>query len=268
MKNIIVLWIVIFVNSFSFTQLTLTKKWESDTSTIIKPESVLYDPKTNSLFISNMDIGTIDRFDVNGKIIKNDWLSGLQSNKGMGIYKGLLYTAETSAVAVIDIKKGSVVKRIPIPEAIMLNDLAIDRKGLIYVSDTRAGKVYKIENEVPTVYLENIKGANGLLTAKNGLIILSSTSILQVNEKKEMTTIAQDFEGGLDGIVSIGKNKYIVSNYKGILYLVNDDSSKEILLDTREQNIMMNDIDYNKKTKTLYIPSYNKNKVVTYKMNE
>ena len=41
-----------------------------------------------------------------GKVIKNDWVTGLTSNKGSALFNGLLYTAETSSVAVIDVDKG------------------------------------------------------------------------------------------------------------------------------------------------------------------
>jgi sugar lactone lactonase YvrE len=148
----------------------------------------------------------------------------------------------------------------------MLNDLAMDAKGIIYVSDTRAGKVYRIEGNKPTVYLENMPGANGLLSVNTDLYVLTSTSFQKVDANKRITKIADGFENGLDGIVMIGENEFIVSNYQGILYYVTADGTKQVLLDTRANRIMANDISYNSQTKTLYVPSFSTSRIIAYKV--
>jgi len=199
-------------------------------------------------------------------VIKKDWITGLNSNKGSALFKGLLYTAETSAVAIIDVDKASIVKRIPIEGAQMLNDLAVDSKGIVYVSDTRAAKVYRIEGDKPTVYLENMPGANGLLTVNNDLYVLTSTSFQKVNPDKVVTKIADGFDSGLDGIVMVGENEFIISDYHGVLYYVKTDGTKQVLLDTRANHIMSNDISYDSKTKVLYVPSFSTNCVIAYKV--
>jgi sugar lactone lactonase YvrE len=148
----------------------------------------------------------------------------------------------------------------------MLNDLAMDAKGVIYVSDTRAGKVYKIEGDKPTVYLENMPGANGLLIVNTDLYVLTSTSFQKVDANKAVTKIADGFESGLDGIVMIGENEFIISNYQGILYYVKADGTKQLLLDTRVNHIMSNDISYNSQTKTLYVPSFSTSRIIAYRV--
>ena len=248
------------------TQRSLEKIWESDSLTIKNPESVLYDASSNSLYVSSMGSGSIVRLDSNGKTIMKDWVTGLNSNKGSALFNGLLFTAETSAVAVIDVNKGTIVKRIPVEGAIMLNDLAIDAKGIIYVSDTRSGKVYRIEGDKPAIYLENMPGANGLLTLNTDLYVLTSTSFQKVDANKVVTKIADGFESGLDGIVMIGQNEFILSNYQGILYYVKADGTKQLLLDSRANRIMANDIAYNSQTKTLYVPSFSSNRIIAYKV--
>jgi photosystem II stability/assembly factor-like uncharacterized protein len=213
-----------------------------------------------------MGAGTIVRIDVDGKVIKNDWITGLKSNKGSALYNGLLYTAETSAVAVIDVDKASIVKRIPVEGSQMLNDVAIDSKGIVYVSDTRGAKVYRIEGDKPSVYLENMPGANGLLVVNTDLYVLTSTSVQKVSNSKQITKIADGFESGLDGIVMIKENEFIISNYQGILYYLTGDGTKQLLMDSRANRIMSNDIGYDSKTKTLYVPSFGTNRVIAYKV--
>ncbi|HEV7333225.1 MAG TPA: DUF4440 domain-containing protein [Flavisolibacter sp.] len=246
--------------------LELVRLWESDSTTLQGPESVLYDSASNSLYVSSMNAGTIVRMDTSGKVIQKAWVTGLTSNKGSALYNGALYTAETAAVAVVDVKTASVVKRIPVEGAVMLNDVAVDSKGILYVTDTRAGKVYRIEGDQPAVYLENLPGANGLLTVNADLYVATSTNFLKVNANKSVTTIADGFESGLDGIVILAENEFIISNYKGILYHVKGDGTKQLLLDTRANGIMSNDISYNSKTKTLYVPSFSTNRVIAYKI--
>jgi len=254
------------MSSALFAQHSLEKMWESDSLTLRNPESVLFDSMSNSLYVSSMGSGTIVRMDQNGKVIKKDWVTGLNSNKGSALFDGLLYTAEASAIAVIDVDKASIVKRIPIEGAQMLNDVAMDPKGVIYVSDTRAAKVYRIEGDKPTVYLENMPGANGLLTVNTDLYVLTSTSFQKVDANKVITKIAEGFESGLDGIVMIGENEFIISNFQGILYYVKADGTKQLLLDTRANRIMSNDISYNSKAKMLYVPSFGTNRIIAYKV--
>lgn len=247
-------------------KIALEKVWESDSLTLKGPESVLYDSATNTIFVSSMNSGSIVRMDSAGKIIQKDWVTGLTSNKGSALYNGLFYTAETASVAVIDIKTAKVVNRIKVEGAIMLNDLTINSQGIIYVSDTRAGKIYRIEDNIATIYLENQPGANGLLSVGNDIYVATSTAFLKVNIDKSVTTIADGFESGLDGIIMLTENEFIISNYKGMLYHVKSDGSKQVLLDTRVSGIMANDISFNSKTKTLYVPAYRTNQVIAYNL--
>jgi len=266
MKKLFVLAFAISIYSTLQAQHSLQKIWESDSVTILNPESVLYDSISNSLYVSSMGSGSVIRMDTNGKVIKKDWVTGLHSNKGSALFNGLFYTAEPSAIAVIDGDKGTLLKRIPVEGALMLNDVAMDSRGIIYVSDTRAGRVYKIENEKPSVYLENLPGANGLLTVNSDLYVVTSTSFLKADANKVITKIADGFESGLDGIVMISENEFMLSNYKGILYYVKAGGTKQLLLDTRANGIMSNDISYNSKTKTLYVPSFGTNRIIAYKV--
>ena len=100
MRKLITLLVLLFLFSISFAQKhQLIKKWETDT--ILKvPESVLYDAANKILYVSNIDgtdpwgkdgKGSIGKVGLDGKIIKVDWVNGLNAPKGMGLYKGKLY---------------------------------------------------------------------------------------------------------------------------------------------------------------------------------
>ena len=249
-----------------FAQYSLKKLWESDSITLKGPESATYDPATKKVYISSMNNGTIVQMDLNGTFIKTDWVTGLSSNKGFGFHKGMLYNAETSSVAVIDMKNGALVKRIPVEGAVMLNDLDVNENGVVYVSDTRAGKVYKIENDQVSLFLQNIPGANGILTVGQDLYVAGTNTFQKVNSNKEITLIGDGYENGLDGIVKLNNDGFILSNYRGMIYYVSLKGEKQVLLDTREIKIMANDISFDHKSNTLFVPSFGTNRVIAYKL--
>lgn len=266
MKKSLLLPILLLTYPALFAQHSLEKLWESDSITLKGPESALFDSRSKSLFVSSMNAGSVVQMDLNGKVIKKDWVTGLNSNKGSALFNGMFYTAEQTGVAVIDVEKGVVVRRIAVEGAVMLNDLAIDSNGVIYVSDTRAAKIYRIEGDKPSLYLENMPGANGLLTVNTDLYVLTSTSVQKVNLDKTVTKIADSFESGLDGIVMVAPGEFIISDYHGILYYIKAGGSKQVLLDNRLKGIMSNDISYDSKTRILYVPAFSTNRVIAYKL--
>ena len=162
----------------------LEKVWETD-SIIAVPESVLPDATHSHLFVSLIDGGPWDvdgkggvgKLGLDGKHY-DYWIKGLNAPKGLGRFGNKLYVADVSYVAVIDIAKGSIEKKIDIAGASGLNDITVDANGIVYVSDSKSGKVYRIEKDEPTLYMDNLPGANGLKATKNGLYILAKKAVL------------------------------------------------------------------------------------------
>jgi sugar lactone lactonase YvrE len=252
-------------------QHSLEKLWATDT-VLAKPESVFFDASSKSLFVSNIGysqkegMGTISKISLVGKIIKLDWVKGLTAPKGLGLYKNNLYAAETNTVAVIDVSTAAIVQRIPVEGAEMLNDITIDEKGIVYVSDSRKNKVHKIENGKASVYLENMNSVNGLLAKGNNLYILTGTSLQKADENKKLSTLADGIEGGADGIEMISDHEFIVTGWGGVIYYVKADGSKQTLSDTRDKKINAADLGYDPNSKTIYIPQMLQNCVVAYKL--
>ena len=253
---------------------SLIKKWESDT--VLKvPESVLYDAENKVLYVANIDgkdpwaadgNGSIGKVGLDGKIIAVDWVPGLNAPKGMGIYKGKLYAADLNNVVVIDIKSGKIVQTIKVDGAEGLNDITVDKKGAVYVSDSKTLKVFKIENGNATVYLENLKGPNGLLADKESLYVLDNGGMYKVNADKTLTKITDGMEGGTDGIENVSGSDYLVSCWAGVIWYVKGDGSKEKLLDTKDQKINSADIGYDAKNRMVYVPTFWRNGVVAYEL--
>ncbi|MGN6439900.1 MAG: ATP/GTP-binding protein [Agriterribacter sp.] len=249
----------------------LVKKWETDT--ILKvPESVLFDGKNKVLYVANIDgapwemdgKGSIGKVGLDGKVIATEWVTGLNAPKGMGMHAGKLYVADVDGIAVIDIAQGKIVDRIVVDGARGLNDISIDDKGVIYVSDSQNKKILKIDKGNITTVIENLKGPNGVKTVGKDLYITDAGTLNKVEANGTLKQIADGMEGGTDGIEHVGKGDFIVSCWAGSVWYVHANGKKDHLLDTREQKINSADIGYDAANKIVYVPTFFKNGVVAY----
>ena len=135
-------------------QTKISRLWETPDD-LKNPESVVYAPKQNVLFVSNID-GKPDQKDQsgfiskvspsNGSIVELNWITGLNAPKGMAIYdnnSSRLYVSDITDLVEIDIGSGKIIKRFNAPGSTFLNDVALDDQGNIYVSDTVTNTIYK-----------------------------------------------------------------------------------------------------------------------------
>ncbi len=249
----------------------LVKLWETDT--LLKtPESVLYDAKGKILYISNIDgmpaekdgKGSIAKLALDGSIINANWVTGLNAPKGMGIYKKKLYVSDLTEVLVIDMDNGSILQHIPIEGSVFLNDITIDKKGAVYVSDSRINKVYRIEKGFVVAQLQNLKGPNGLLAIGNDLLVLDKGYLLKMLENGNIANVTEGMDPSTDGIEMVIPNEYLISCWNGIIYYVDAKGNKETLLDSRSQKLNTADIAYDAKNRIVYVPTFFGNKVVAY----
>jgi len=277
MKNvwIISLFLIVLFNIEATAQThRLTKLWETDTL-LRTPESVLVDSKGKRLFISNIDgapaekdgKGFISIFSLDGKPIKLDWVKGLNAPKGMGIYKNKLFVADLNELVVIDINQGKIVEKIPVEAAVFLNDIVIDKKGTVFISDTRGFNIYQYDQERISVCLRNLKRPNGLLMNGEDLLILDNGNLLALNLNGQLTQLMEGMDPSTDGIERVQKEDYLVSAWEGVIYYVIANKTKEILLDTRKEKKNTADIGYDAKNRILYVPTFYGNKLVAYKLD-
>lgn len=260
----------------------LVKLWETD-SVLKVPESVLYDQQNKVLYVSNIDgepwgkdgKGFISKLSLDGKVIAKEWVTGLNAPKGMGLYKNKLYVADLSEIVVIDIAKGVIVSRLKVTGATGLNDITIAANSILSVSDSKNKMVYTFPVDFfkkLSLVLDStdLKGPNGLLAYNNLLYVLDAGSLYtyKYDKKtgKQFVEIVNGMETSTDGIENVGGNEFIVSSWSGVVYYINADGSKEVLLDGREQKINSADIGYNHAERIVYIPTFWKNTVAAYKL--
>jgi len=240
------------------------------------PESVLYvaDKKRPFLFVSLIDgqgdatdgQGGIATLTTDGKVIDKNWLTGLNAPKGMAIFQNHLYVADLTALVVIDIKKQTLIKKIPIPGAVFLNDVTVNSSGVVFVSDTRTNKIHRIEQDAASVYLENINSANGLKVFGSNLIVGAGSELLLVGADKKPLTLAKGFAQAIDGIEMTKRGEFIVSCWPGLVYYVYSDGKIELLIDSQAQKINTADIGFDPNTQRVFVPNFFKNTVTAYQL--
>lgn len=258
-------------------QVQLTLLWSTDSVWKV-PESVRYSKVHQTLFVSNIDgtqpwgkdgAGSIGKLSPKGEVMAVEWVTGFDAPKGMAIKGNMLYVADIGKVRTVDIKKGKIVHTLDVEGAQTLNDVTIDAKGVLYVSDSRGKKIYRIENNQATVWLDSTHGLrspNGVLVHKGVLYVLDAGTLYKTGMDKQMVKITDGMEGGTDGIEAVSDNAFIVSCWSGVIYYVTTDGHKQLLLDTRKESINSADIGFNAEKKIVYVPTFWKNKVVAYQL--
>jgi sugar lactone lactonase YvrE len=251
----------------------LEKLWATDTIVAI-PESVLPDLKENILYVSLIDgggwvadgKGGVGKLSPDGKSYDSTWITGLNAPKGLGMAGNRLFAADISEVVVIDIAKGKIEKKIPIEGASGLNDITVDNKGVVYVSDSRTAKIWRLENDKPTLFLDSVKGVNGLKAIGEDLLIGAGKNFIKADKNKKITRIA-DMPQAIDGIEPVGNGDYLVTSWGGYIYYVSANGQVETLLETYQEKKNTADIGFDPAKKTVYVPTFNGKQVVAYKLD-
>ena len=257
----------------------LVKAWETDT-TLRVPESVLFDGKS-TLYVANIDgeadaldgAGFISKVSLDGKIENLHWADGLNAPKGMGIYKNKLYVTDVYRLVVINLATGQAEKTYDsmAQKGAFLNDVTVAKNGTVYVSDSRADKIYRLQADKWTLWMDGaqLNNPNGVLAVGKDRLMIGSTKIGALRAvdlaTKTMTTIA-DGMAVTDGIVSDGRDGYFVSDWNGQVFHVNGGGEKQQLLDTRKEKVSSADIEYVQKKKLLIVPTFFSNKLVAYRV--
>lgn len=258
--------------SFTLKAQELSKTiWES--SNLAVPESVIFSATDKKLYVSLIDgagnvkdgKGGIAILNPDGSINNANWVVGLNAPKGLARFKNTLFVADITALVSIDITTGKIINKLEIENTVFLNDVAVDDKGVVYVSDTRTNKIHRIKNGKSEVYLENVNGANGLKWINKNLYVLANSELLKFDKNKNRTIVAKGFEKPGDGVEQLENGDFIVSCWAGLIYYVKANGEIRKLQDVQGQ---MNtaDLGYNPKENILYIPTFNHNSVIAYQL--
>ena len=223
---------------------TLEPLWQTDRFN--GPESVIYDERTQLLFVSNVNgapnekngQGFISIMSVEGKVLQKQWVKGLHAPKGLAIVGNLLYVADIDQLVEIDINHGRIIKRHVAPQAIFLNDVVANINGDVYVSDMLTQSIYQLASGQFSLWLKDdaLESPNGLYIEDGQLVVGSwgnMTDGFSTEIAGHLKTVSLDTKaitslgngspvGNLDGVESDGKGNFYVTDWlSGGLHLIN-----------------------------------------------
>ncbi len=257
---------------FQHDQLNLIWKTSSD---FVIPESVLING--DYIYVSNINgeptqkngAGYISKLSLDGKIINKEWVSGINAPKGMGVFNNKLYVTDIDQLVVIDMGNAKILDRYNAENAVFMNDIDVDSKGRVFISDMQQNEIYIFENGELKSWLQGdpLISVNGLFVDGDFLMAGVENEVLKINiENKNITTYLEN-TGPIDGLEAYGDGRFIFSDWIGHIHIASPGKEKTLLIDTSKEGINAADIWFVQETKILYVPTFLDNRVVAYKVN-
>ncbi|MCX2740354.1 SMP-30/gluconolactonase/LRE family protein [Pontibacter anaerobius] len=256
----------------------LEKAWASD-NTLKTPESALFDPQRNVIYVTNMNSpsgkndgdGFISKLDTEGNIEELYWVTGLHNPAGMALHNNVLYVADTEEVVAIATQSGAVLGRYKAEKAKFLNDVAVDNSGNVYITDSEQKRIYLLRNGRISTWIDNTKRErpNGIFVEGDRLVVAFMSSG-QVRLLDPGTKDFYDWADGIksaDGIAQTPDGDYLVSSHDGEVYFINEEGRNWRLLDTKSSGANAADISYAGQPGLLLVPTFKDNRVVAYRLS-
>lgn len=208
------------------------------------PESVLFDAESDRYLVSNIN-GSPSEMDNNGfisilkpdgSVERLDFIQGgrdgvtLNAPKGLALHGGSLFVADIDTVRKFDAKSGAAQGVIAFPKATFLNDIAVDREGVMYVSDsgirikdgnvtpTGTDALYKVVNGKVTVLAKgtHLNKPNGVALLNGTLIAVTfgNKQLLQFDAKGNVAATVELPAGSLDGVAVLPDGQLLVTSWE------------------------------------------------------
>lgn len=206
------------------------------------PEGIALDPISQKVYLNSLKSAKIVRCNLDGSDAEEFISShefGYLSGFGMTIQGGTLYALgnglskenNTSILLLLDTNSGELVQSYVLDNGnfVFLNDIAVDSKGTVYITDSESSDIYTINpntNQLEVFFSnEEIKHSNGIaISDDNGYLYLASYTngirILDIANKK-LINQPNTFKG-IDGL------KYYRNNLIGIVNAKRDASQNGI----------------------------------------
>lgn len=253
------------------------------------PASVLYDSRTDSFFVANVNgdemakdgNGYIAQVGSDGRLLKKDWFTGLDAPRGMATYGNELYVADLDQLVVIHKLKATLRGRHPALPSKLLNDVAADNVGRIYVTDMLGDSIYRLEEGDFGKWLGSARlmAPGSIKVMKDELWVASWGRIVRGFETNEPGhVLAVDVQtqkirdvgkgypiGNLGGLEPIGDGRYLLTDRKaGGLILIDEYGRSQVILELPPGSA---DMGFNPLLKQLVVPLMRDGKIVAYQFD-
>lgn len=251
------------------------------------PESILYSHAHKSFFVSNIASGNpvetntvsyISKISADGKTIVAEWVKGLKAPKGLAIVGNNLYVTDVDRVVKIDIRKASISKIFPVAGSKFLNDVAVGKNGVVYISDMLSNIIYRIQHNRLSKLIQDdrVLGANGLLMDGESRLMVArwgseldpttfATKVpgdivaINVEIPSEMV-ITQSVTGNLDGLAQDNQENLWISDWmNGDVFMMTKSGEAKKVYNFGKGTA---DISYAKELNLLLVPQMNQSKLM------
>lgn len=250
------------------------------------PECAVVDPAGGEVYVSNIatskgeywtDDGTgfISRLRPGGAPQAMKWKDNspdlpLNAPKGMCVVGPRLYVADNTRVVCYPTTLNEPGRRIEIPGARKLNDMASDGAAA-YVSDTATGKIHRIDPQGGTRDIKGPPGANGITFYKGRLFAVS----WDLHEVYELDPSGKE-EPKPFGLVKLFKNPDGIEVLEDGTFIVSDFTAGKVLAispDRKNVRAIIScrtpaDIGLDRNLGLLYVPMLEANAVSTYRLEK
>jgi hypothetical protein len=209
------------------------------------PESVLYDAEADRYLVSNIqgapdgkdNQGFISRLSPDGRVDELHWIAAgkngvtLNAPKGSALVDGKLWVTDIDEVRRFDMATGKLEKSVVIAGATFLNDVAAAADGTVFVTDSgvKVGKdgfeptgtdaVYEIkQDKVRTIAKGTELGRpNGVVLLGKHLLFatMGGNQLHELDLAGKVLRSAPTPKGGLDGLVRLADDDFLVSSWDG-----------------------------------------------------
>jgi DNA-binding beta-propeller fold protein YncE len=254
----------------------LTDLWKTAKRFAV-PESVAYDPAKQMLYVSNYDpytpsgpegLQTISKIGLQGgepQVLAR----GLRNPTGLVVFKDRLFAVESNGVAEIDIATGAIARRISVPGASFLNDIAVDGEGTLYVSDPSQGAIHRISGGKVEVWLQgpDVRRPNGVCLSGNNLVWANNGDgrLKAADLNSKQIRVLADLNGGIiDGLATGPDGSLLVSHNEGRLFQVKASGEVTVLLDRTVAGIPIGDFTFIIEKNILVFPTFTDNRVMAF----
>ena len=250
----------------------LTKFWEVDSGLVV-PESAFYNTFDNTIYVSNIvgkfnekdGIGYISKINLQGEIIQKEWVSGLNAPKGMYFTRSKLFVTDFDRVLEIEMPSGKILKEYKNSHSKDLNDVSIASNGRVYVTDSGSDCLFVVGKDSLEVFIQSkqVEGMNGIYSEGDVIYIGAGGNLLAINTNTKSISVLATNAGYLDGLIKVGKNTFITSNWSGTVQLLVPGKPPEKLLESKTHAA---DLEYIPSRHLLLVPTFTENTLVAYKL--
>lgn len=254
----------------------LTWAWSTD-SVFKTVESVMFHPESGYLFTANMDghfmskdgKGSIGRLNTDGSSIEPNWVEGLDAPTGLCYQGEFLYTTDIDLVHQIHLATAKVVKTIPIPGAVALNDITIDAEGILFITDTGGNQIFRMEGEEVSVWKADVDTPNGIMAVGDNILYGQWTPQLlrKYNRASGGDRVIGEHIEHADGIDRFGEGAYLVTSWSGKVHWVSEQGNQKVVLNTSPESIGAADVIYIPKLGLLIVATFQAHRLDAYQVH-